>query len=276
MADQWQCPLCGAIMQKPEAWKTMTLATVTGTVQCGNCGGALNAGDVQRGQYDVRRGPKAGGESGCLKGCLWGCGGCLVVVVVGIIGLAIALPWMIGSVEGPDYSAEAMQMFDGDVSRLEAHIQELPRDQIQALVLEALRAKPISDLYVDPSIPPDKLATARDSCMVPQDEQILGLIDATVLGSAEHAMLFGEKGIYYHNDWAGTPEGAGKLPYYRFPMTRFEQRGFEVAVGDNCNFNVSGSDAETGSIVDLLSRITRALLDTVPEEARGDTPAPDE
>ena len=276
MADQWQCPLCGAIMQKPEAWKTMTLETVTGTVQCGNCGGALSASDVRRGQHDVRRGPKTGGGGGCLKGCLWGCGGCLVVVVVGFIALAIALPWMIGSVEGPDYSAEAIEMYGGDLARLEAHIQELPREEIQALVLEALRAEPISDLYVDPAIPPDKLATARDSCMVPADEQVFGLIDSTVLGSAENAMLFGEKGIYYHNDWAGTPEGAGKLPYYRFPMTRFEQHGFEVAVGDNCNFNVSGSDAETGSIVDLLSRISRALLDTVPEEARGDAPAPDE
>jgi hypothetical protein len=198
------------------------------------------------------------------------------VVVVGIIGLAVALPWMIGSVEGPDYSAEAMQMFDGDVSKLEAHIQELPRDEIQALLLDELRAKPISDLYVDPSIPPDKLAIARASCMVPEDEEVLGLIDSTVFESAENAMLFGEKGIYYHNDWAGTPAGAGKLPYYRFPMTRFEQHGFDVAVGDNCNFNVSGSDAETGSIVDLLSRISRALLDTVPDEPRGEEPAEEE
>lgn len=271
MADQWQCPLCGAIMQKPEAWKT-AFSEVTGTVRCGSCGGALNASDVQRGQHDVgsRAPTRAGG--GCLKGCLWGCGGCLVVVVVGIIGLAIALPFMIGSVEGPDYSAEAMQMFDGDVAELEAHVQELSPDEIEALVLAELRAQPIADLYVDPAIPPDKLATARASCMVPEGEKVFGLLDATVLGSAENSMLFGEKGIYYHNDWAGTPEGAGKLPYYRFPMTRFEQHGFDVAVGDNCNFNVSGSDVETGATVDLLSRITRALLDTASEEEPEDGP----
>jgi hypothetical protein len=202
-------------------------------------------------------------------GCLFGCGGCLVAVVIGVIVLAVVSAVMVGSVEGPDYSAEATQMFEGDVSRLEAHIQELPREQIQELVLAELRAKPISDLFVDPAIPPDKLATARASCLVPDDEQVLGLIDSTVFGSAEDAMLFAEKGIYYHNDWSGTPEGPGKLPYYRFPMTKFDRKGFDVTVGDNCNFNVSGCDAEMGSIVDLLGRITRALLDTVPEDARG-------
>jgi len=162
MADQWQCPLCGAITQKLEAWKT-GLSAPTGTVQCGSCGGAFDAGDVQRGHYDPgqRSTRKTGG--GCLKGCLWGCGGCLVVVVVGIIGLAIALPFMIGSVEGPDYSAEALQMFDGDVAKLEAHVQELSPEAIEALVLAELRVQPIADLYVDPAIPPDKLATARAS-----------------------------------------------------------------------------------------------------------------
>jgi hypothetical protein len=269
MVDQWQCPLCGEIMEKSETWTT-DLSPATGTVQCGHCGGAVNASDVQRGQYDV--GPRAatGGGKGFLKGCVGGCCGCFVLVAVGFVALAIALPWIIGSVEGPDYSAEAMEMYGGDLSRLEGHIEELPREQIEALVLEELRAKPISDLFVDPTIPPDKLTNARASCMVPDGEQVFGLIDATVSGTAENAMLFGAKGIYYHNGWAGTPEGPGTLPYYRFPMTQFASHGFDVSVGDNCNFDASGSDAEAGAIVDLLSRITRALLDTVPEEARGD------
>jgi hypothetical protein len=274
MADQWQCPLCGAIMQKPEAW-TMDLSPATGTVQCGHCGGSLNASDVQRGQYDVGLRAATGGGKGCLKGCLGGCCGCLVLVVVGFVALALLLPWIVGSVEGPDYSTEAKRLYGGDLSRLEGHIEELPSDQIEALVLEELRAKPIGDLFVDPAIPPDKLANARASCMVPDDEQIFGLIDATVSGTAEDAMLFGAGGIYYHNGWAGTPEGPGKLPYYRFPMTQFASHGFDVSVGENCNFDASGSDAEAGEIVDLLSRITRALLDTVPEEARDDG-APEE
>ncbi len=61
------------------------------------------------------------------------------------------------------------------------------------------------DLFVLPNIPPAKLANARRTCKVPADDEVLGLIDLTVFGSASDALLLGRQALYYHND-AGTPE----------------------------------------------------------------------
>ena len=61
------------------------------------------------------------------------------------------------------------------------------------------------DLFVLPDIPAAKLANARRTCKVPADDEVLGLVDLTVFGSASDALLLGRKALYYHND-AGTPE----------------------------------------------------------------------
>ena len=61
------------------------------------------------------------------------------------------------------------------------------------------------DLFVLPNIPAAKLANARRTCKVPADDEVLGLLDLTVFGSASDALLLGRQALYYHND-AGTPE----------------------------------------------------------------------
>ena len=69
------------------------------------------------------------------------------------------------------------------------------------------------DLFVLPDIPAAKLANARRTCKVPDDDEVLGLVDLTVFGSASDALLLGRKALYYHND-AGTPEDH-QLPWAR-------------------------------------------------------------
>jgi hypothetical protein len=82
----------------------------------------------------------------------------------------------------------------------------LPREDVGDLVQAALAACGLSgDLHLAPKIPASKLNNARKSCKLPEDEQVLGLLDLTIFGSASDAMLFGRRGIYFHND-AGDPK----------------------------------------------------------------------
>ncbi|MEO8410028.1 MAG: toll/interleukin-1 receptor domain-containing protein, partial [Propionivibrio sp.] len=56
------------------------------------------------------------------------------------------------------------------------------------------------NFHVAPDIPLDKLDTARRSCMVPKDENVLALIDLTIIMKhAKDCVLFGDRSIYHYN-----------------------------------------------------------------------------
>jgi hypothetical protein len=74
---------------------------------------------------------------------------------------------------------------------------------------------PYNDLYIHPDIPSKKLAKAYKKCNVPTGEGIIGLVDFTVFGSASEALLFGVRGIYFHNGWDSKKPGSGFIPYTR-------------------------------------------------------------
>jgi hypothetical protein len=54
-------------------------------------------------------------------------------------------------------------------------------------------------IYLDPDIPPKKLANAKQSCGIPSEISVIGLADTTAFGSAKDCIVFGEIGIWYHN-----------------------------------------------------------------------------
>ena len=99
----------------------------------------------------------------------------------------------------------------------------------------------VHGLYVAPDIPPKKLQNAQVSCQVPADEQILGLIDATVFGSAKNGLAFGTRGVYYHNSWGKLP-GTHAVAYQEFLRRSFAGAGrSEVAIGVSDSFNLAGA-----------------------------------
>ena len=63
--------------------------------------------------------------------------------------------------------------------------------------------------YVGKSIPADKEQNARKSYRIDADEEVIALIDATMLGSAKEGVAFGLKGIY----WKNKMEQPVKLSY---------------------------------------------------------------
>jgi len=79
-------------------------------------------------------------------------------------------------------------------------------------VLEILRSREHDSFYADPHIPADKLRNARNAAQLPETEDVLGLFDLIVMGSAEDCLIFGTNAVYHH--WPMTDNLV--LPYSEF------------------------------------------------------------
>ena len=55
---------------------------------------------------------------------------------------------------------------------------------------------PVSSLYLTPNIPDKKLRNARKFREVPDEEEVLALLDCTVFGSASDSVLFGNRHLF--------------------------------------------------------------------------------
>lgn len=143
----------------------------------------------------------------------------------------------------------------------------LDRAGFDLRVRKILRDFPSSrSIYLAPSIPSKKLENARQAAAVPRDEEVIGLLDATVFGSAKESMVFGQRGVYFRTSWTRA-EGprVGSLSYDQFPTRLFERSGlYEVSLGpdprgaENLQFVVAGADLKATALADLLNQIRAA------------------
>lgn len=138
-------------------------------------------------------------------------------------------------------------------------------DQISniAELLRILRKFQAADrFYVYPTIPANKLIMARSKCDIPAGEQILGLVDTTVRGTAKNSILFGTQGIYYYGG-SNTPK-KGMIPYAKFPKCLFKKESFwygdEVDTGSGVTLSMSGSSFSAQRLCDLLNEIRQISL----------------
>ena len=93
----------------------------------------------------------------------------------------------------------------------------------QALLTLLKSFHPQASFYVSPNIPNGKLTNARQACNVPQNEQVLALIDCTIFDSAKDCVLFGSEGVYCHEMW--TPPNKSILytdfSHYTFTVSSY-------------------------------------------------------
>jgi ATP-dependent 26S proteasome regulatory subunit len=111
------------------------------------------------------------------------------------------------------------------------------------------------DVHFAPAIPADKLQNARSECGVPDDEDVAILVDCTFFGSAKHALLFGLKSIYFHNDSA-----SGFLPYSQFSRCTFNVRSGNnslVALCEGLSIDLSGSELSVSQCISMLEVIRK-------------------
>ena len=80
------------------------------------------------------------------------------------------------------------------------------------------------DLFIAPDIPPKKLKNAVARCAVTDDDEVIGLVDLTVFGSAKDAFVLGARRLYYRCS------GSAVLELTDIASVRFEQDGTEIKV----------------------------------------------
>mgnify|MGYP000031082844 CR=1 FL=1 len=117
----------------------------------------------------------------------------------------------------------------------------------------------LSSLYLSPNIPEKKLRNARKFCEVPDEEDVLALLDCTVFGSASDALLFGVKHIFFRNFIAqnGRP---GRLLYGDLAVMSL-QRGNEgeLLFAEGQIANVSGSGLSVTDLMSLIRELQKRL-----------------
>lgn len=115
----------------------------------------------------------------------------------------------------------------------------------------------LSSLYLSPNIPEKKLRNARKFCEVPDEEDVLALVDCTVFGSASDALLFGAKHVFFRNFIAqnGRP---GRLPYGTLAKMSL-QRGNEgeLLFTEGQIVNVSGSGLSVNDLMALIRELQK-------------------
>jgi len=129
----------------------------------------------------------------------------------------------------------------------------------EEILLPVLRNHIGDGYFVFPNIPDKKLKNAYKACEVQEEENILAIIDATLMGNAKHCLAIGQNGIYIHNDWAGITPGRHYYSYKDFLTLNIERRGaYEVMLG-NVGFNAAGASMKKDAIVGLLQDIQARL-----------------
>ncbi len=124
-------------------------------------------------------------------------------------------------------------------------------------ILQILRSfEPQADLHLFLTIPSDKLTNAKTKYKLFEQENILALIDCTVLGSAKDSVIFSSEAIYHHN-WAG---GHGRIPYSQLSRLSFSVKGSSVFTNEGEELNVAGSAVSAEKLLQMLGAIQQLLV----------------
>ena len=118
------------------------------------------------------------------------------------------------------------------------------------------KASPSISLFVAPEISDRKASNAVARYEIPNDEGMLGLIDETVGGSAKNGLVFGLRGLYFHNAGGSNYTGAYAVPYESLAELKIEVTSkYEVALGDDVSYNTFNA----GTVAELLQDLQKIL-----------------
>ncbi len=115
-----------------------------------------------------------------------------------------------------------------------------------------------NDFYITPKIPANKIFNAFGHYLIPREENIVALLDATVFGSAKNGMAFCNSGIFWRNDWT-TETSKQHLTWEELLNSHNEIviNGNDLILPQECAFNMSGCSLKP---IDLKKYLIEIIL----------------
>jgi hypothetical protein len=111
-------------------------------------------------------------------------------------------------------------------------------------------------LYLDDSISPQRLATARERFNVPADEVVVMLYDDTLFGNNRLGFAICSGGLYWRNDWA-VPSKRRFLTWPAFAERTIvlEKWSIDLGRGDQIGMAGMGDNKARAQVLALLNEI---------------------
>jgi hypothetical protein len=112
------------------------------------------------------------------------------------------------------------------------------------------------NLYLDDSIRPQRLATARERFNVPSDEVVVMLYDDTLFGNNRLGFAICSDGLYWHNDWS-VPSRRRFLAWPAFAERTIvlDNRNIILGRGDQIGMAGMGDKDARAQVVAMLNEI---------------------
>jgi tRNA A-37 threonylcarbamoyl transferase component Bud32 len=176
----------------------------------------------------------------------WMHSGIPLLALILLIGFARDFPWP----RGEDEEIET--------------VRTLGLSAAEQRIRQALVGHSEDYLFVVPEIPPERLSAGRKACQVPPAERVLALLDLTYGETAEHTLLVGSQGIYFHNPTESEAPGTRAIRYEEFPSRVFVNHGTKVYLGNDqylcpeaewCDYYPNGCE----TIAQLLNAVRQAI-----------------
>jgi len=98
-------------------------------------------------------------------------------------------------------------------------------------ILAILQQYKIGHLSVQPDIDPHQIEAARENFLAPDDEIPLAIYDSTSFGRCDNGVFFGQKGLYWKNDYVSTKVGTDHISYEDLMMSLIARKNiYEIAL----------------------------------------------
>ena len=145
----------------------------------------------------------------------------------------------------------------------------------EEIIIDACISMEAAHFYVGENIPTKKLNRAVKEMDIPNNEQIIALIDCTVLGSAKYGAVFTSTGIYVKNDWTSDVRD-GYLDWESIvdaDLMYTNKFGNQEIWINNLHIQMSGSSLSPKHVHDVLTYI-QERLDTIYQHEKSSTLQP--
>ncbi|MNS51131.1 hypothetical protein D3C72_837950 [compost metagenome] len=116
-----------------------------------------------------------------------------------------------------------------------------------------------SGYFVAPTIPEKKLNNAKAHYDIPFGEEVIALVDCSILGHAKVGLAICSGGLYWNNDWM-TSTSIKHLNWSEFAEVEPSLLKYDIQFRDGAVLSVASSGLKKGDLIQILKEIRFELL----------------